>query len=157
MSKTLVIGNEEFEFPEEGENSGYGESVTDWAEAVTDALSSVQKPNDITDTSATILNNISSPTAIPGFSFDTSEVIAITGEYIVTRSTDVPAVTLVEDGEIRGNFNGTSWTISHKCRGASGVSFDITSGGQITYTSTNMTGSAYAGEIIFKAKVFNQV
>lgn len=160
MPKTLVVGSEEFEFPVEGDNGadsgGYGESVTAWAEAVSTALGTVQQPNDIPVTSASILNSQTSAVPILGFSFNTSEVIAIQGDYIVRRSTTSPATNVVQSGKIEGNFDGTSWTITHERIGNSGVNFDITGSGQITYTSTNITGSGYEGEIIFKARVFNQ-
>lgn len=156
MSKIVIVGTEEFEIPLEGENGNYGTSVTDWIVAVSDALATVQQPNDILTTVAPILNNQSSPVSIAGFSFDTSEVISINSEYIITRTTDTPAVNLVENGTIQGNYNGTAWTIVVEHINSAGVDFDITSGGQITYTSTNLTGSNYSGEIIFKAKVFNQ-
>jgi hypothetical protein len=156
MPKTLTVGTEEFEFPIEGENPGYGESITDWAEAVTDALTNVQQPNDILTTTATINNNISSPTSIPGFSFDTSEVIAITGEYIVRRTTVSPANNLVESGIISGNFDGTNWSITRTQEGDADIEFTITSGGQIQYTSSDLSGTSYVGEVTFKAKVFNQ-
>lgn len=157
MAKTLTVGTEEFDFPEEGDNAGYGENVTDWATAVSDALSTVQQRNDITNTTAAILNNVSVATAISGFSFDTSEVISINSEFIITRTTDVPAVSLVESGYIEGNFNGSDWTIVVESVGNSGVTFDITAAGQVTYTSTNMTGTNYSGEIRFRAKVFNDL
>ena len=38
MPKSLVIGTESFDFPLESENGNYGESITDWAQAVTDEL-----------------------------------------------------------------------------------------------------------------------
>ena len=156
MPKILIVGNEEFEFPLENENAGWGESVTDWATSVSDALLTVQQPNDITRSTAAILNNIAAPTAIPGFLFDTSEVISINSEYIITRTTVSPANNLVESGTIQGNYNGTDWSITVDSINNAGVTFDITSGGQVTYTSTNITGSSYAGQIIFRAKVFNE-
>lgn len=156
MSKTLIIGNEEFEFPVVGTNPQWGEEVTDWAEAVTDALTNVIQPNDILVQSATIANNRTTPASIPGFSFDTSEVVAINAEYIVKRTTDSPATNLVESGYITGNFDGNSWSISQRSNGFSGVEFDITTGGQITYTSSDISGTNYVGQISFKARVFNQ-
>lgn len=157
MPKTLTIGTEDFEIPLEGENGNYGEQISDWCEAVTDALETVQQRNDIPNTTATILNNRTSATSVTGFLFDTSEVISINSEFIVTRTTDSPAATLVESGFIQGNFNGSDWSITITSTGDSGVSFDITSGGQITYTSSNLTGTNYSGEIRFKAKVFNDI
>ena len=157
MPKILIVGNEEFEFPEEGDSSGYaggwGESVTSWAEAVTKALETVQQPNDIPISTAPILNNVTTPTLILGFAFDTSEVISIQGEYIVKRSTDT--ANLVENGNIEGNYNGSDWFITHTNIRDAGIVFDITTSGQIVYTTTNISGANYSGVIIFKAKVFN--
>jgi hypothetical protein len=156
MPKILVVGTEEFEFPLVGENADYGEQVTDWASAVTDALTTVQQPNDILPTQAAINNNQTTFSNIAAFSFDTSEVIAINAEYIINRTTTSPAETISESGNIQGNYNGTSWTISRSFDGDADVEFDITSGGQVQYKSGNMTGTGYVGSIIFKAKVFNQ-
>lgn len=156
MPKILIVGTEEFEFPIVGENAGYGEQITDWATAVTDALTTVQQPNDLLPTTANIANNITVFTNIPGFSFNTSEVIAINAECIIQRSLTSPATVLAENTTISGNFDGTNWTISVSGEGDSGVEFDITPAGQIQYKSSNLVGSGYLGSIIFKAKVFNQ-
>lgn len=156
MPKILIVGTEEFEFPLVGENADYGEQITDWATAVTDALTTVQQPNDILTTTAAINNNQTTFTNIPGFSFDTSEVIAINAEYIVSRTTSSPAETLSESGSIQGNYNGTQWTISRSFDGDADIELDITSSGQIQYKTGNMVGSGYVGSIIFKARVFNQ-
>lgn len=155
MSKILIIGNQEFEFPEQGTNAPWGEQVTDWAVAVTEALTIVQQPNDIVTTTALINNNQASFANIPGFSFDTSEVVSINAEFIIKRSTDTN--NLVESGLIKGNFDGTTWTCSQVSQGNAGVTFNITDAGQIQYTSTSVSGTNYSGLIIFKAKVFNDV
>lgn len=156
MPKILIVGTEEYEFPLQGENSDYGEQITDWATAVTDALTSVQQPNDILRTLAPINNNVSIPTNIPGFSFDTVEVRSINSEFIITRTTDSPANNFVESGFIEGNYDGASWKIAIRSVSNAGVFFDITPSGQITYTSTNIVGSNYVGQILFRAKVFNE-
>jgi hypothetical protein len=155
MPKNLTIGSEVFEFPLEGENAGYGSEVTDWAEAVTDALSTVQKPNDILTTSATIANNQSSPTNIPGFSFSTAEVVAIDCRYFVKRMTTGPSATYVEVGYIEGYYDGTNWGISIRSTGVSGVELSILPSGQVQYTSSNLVSATHSGEIFFEAKVIN--
>lgn len=157
MPKTVTIGTETFEIPAEGDEGNYGEQISDWISAASDALATVQQRNDVPNSSASILNNMTTPTSIPGFIFDTSEVISINGEYIITRTTDVPAVNLTESGVIQGNFNGSVWSIAIEAIGNAGVTFSITSDGQIQYTSTNLTGSSYVGEIRFRAKVFNDL
>jgi hypothetical protein len=156
MSKIVIVGNEEFELPVQGSNPDYGEQLTDFFVAVADALSTVQQPNDLLPTQASINNNQTSFVNIPGFSFDTTEVIAINGEYIVNRSTTFPSQKLTESGLIQGNYDGNSWTISLSSDGDAEIEFDITSSGQIQYKTSELVGSGYEGTIIFKAKVFNQ-
>lgn len=156
MPKIITIGTEDFEIPLQGENADYGEQLTDTFVAIADALASVQQPNDILTTTASIANNQAAFANIPGFSFDTSEVVSINSEYIVTRSTTAPASVVTESGTIRGNYNGTSWTISHDYDGDAGMEFDITAAGQMQYKSSNIAGAGYVGSIIFKARVFNQ-
>jgi hypothetical protein len=157
MSKILIIGTEEFEFPNQGDNPDYGEQVTDWATAVSDALQSVQQPNDILVTAANIANNIAVPTNIPGFSFDTAEVQSINCEYIIRRTTTSPAQVIQESGFIEGNFDGSNWAISVRATGSADVSLSITPAGQIQYISSDLVGANYQGQITFKAKVFNEV
>lgn len=161
MPRNLTIGNEVFEFPEVGENAGYGSEVTDWAQAVTDALANVQKPNDILTTSATINNNQSIATNIPGFSFSTAEVIAIDCRFFIKRVTTGPNATYVEVGYIEGYFDGSNWGISIRSTGHAGVEGDIgvelsiLPSGQIQYRSSNVPGATHTGIIFFEAKVIN--
>jgi hypothetical protein len=146
MPKKLVVGNEEFEIPLQGENPDWGTEVTDFLEAVAGALETVQQPNDVNQTT---------PANIAGFSFTTAEVQAINCEFFVSRSTTSPAQTITESGTIVGNFNGTAWSITIVSVGDAGITFSITPAGQIQYTSTNIIGSGYVGAIKFKAKVIN--
>lgn len=160
MPKTLIIGTDEFEFPQVGDNADWGQEVSDWAEAVSEALSSVQQPNDILRTSATINNNVTVPAVIPGFFFDTSEVRSINAEFIIKRTGTSPSTNLVDSGFITGSYDGTDWNISIRMTSNStsgtGVSLDITSAGQVVYTSTFLNVTSHVGSIIFRAKVFNE-
>lgn len=156
MSKIVTVGTEDFEIPEQGQNPDYAESLTDFFEAVGEALETVQQPNDILVTSASILNNQASFVDISGFIFDSSQVISINAEAIITRTTVSPANNLVENIIIQGSFNGTSWSFSVESpSGNAGVEFNITNAGQLQYKSSNITGTSYSGEITFRGKVFN--
>lgn len=170
MPKLLTVGNEEFEFPLTGENAGYGSEVTDWAEAVTTALETVQKPNDIPTTSEIPLNADALPTdapsPIPGFSFPTAEVIAIQAKYLFKREyiivnpiTSLPEnVIVMEVGFIEGYFNKTEWGISVRTTGNAGVSITISPSGQMNYQVTQNFPVGATNKkltIIYEAKVIN--
>jgi hypothetical protein len=156
MPKLLTVGNEEFEFPLEGENPGYGSEITDWAEAVTTALSTVQKPNDIPTRTESILNNKSTATSIPGFNFNTVEVISIECKYFIKRSSSITPL-IVESGFIEGYFDGSDWGISRRTIGDAGMlEISITTAGQIQYKSSDIGDLSYTGTITFEAKVINK-
>jgi hypothetical protein len=151
MPKILTVGNEEFEFPVTGENPGYGSEVTDWAEAVTGALSTVQKPNDILTTSAPINNTAGT------FNVSTAEVISIDCKYFVSRTVvggTKPGV-YVEIGFVEGFFDGTNWGISIRTTGDAKILLSITPTGQLQYTLTEIFDGTHTGSIVFEAKVIN--
>lgn len=164
MPKLLTVGNEEFEFPLEGENAGYGSEITDWAEAVTTALATVQKPNDIPTTSEILLNPdilLNTPSAIPGFSFPTADVIAIEAKYLFKRSYTTIAegnVVRMEVGFIEGFFNGSEWGISIRTTGDSGILVTINPAGQMLYQTTEnfpVGATNKVLSIVYEARVIN--
>jgi hypothetical protein len=157
MPKLLTVGSEEFEFPLEGQNAGYGSEVTDWAEAVTDALTTVQKPNDILTTTA-VINNIAGTFSIPGFNFSVAEVISIDCRYFVKRVTTSPDDNFSEVGYIEGYYDGSEWGISIRTTGDAKILLSITSSGQFQYTLTpsDVLAGSHTGSITFEAKVINK-
>ena len=156
MPKLLTVGTDEFEFPLEGENPGYGSEITDWAVAVTTALETVQKPNDISTRTESILNDRDTLTSISGFNFNTSEVISIECKYFIQRSSSTTS-TIAESGFIEGYFDGTDWGISRRTVGDAGIlEISITTAGQIQYKSNDIGYASYAGTITFEAKVINK-
>jgi hypothetical protein len=163
MPKILTVGNEEFEFPLEGENAGYGSEITDWAEAVTIALETVQKPNDIPTTSEIPLDSdilINTPSAIPGFSFSTAEVISINAKYLFKRTYTLAGTdySFFEVGFIEGFFDLVDWGISVRTTGDVGVLIDINSSGQMLYQTTQdfpVGATNKVLSIVYEAKVIN--
>jgi len=149
MAITLTINNTPFEFPEQGEQSPWGQPVTDWATEVTNVLNSLAGPSDILETSAIISNNISSPTAISGFFFDPGTVRSFTATCSVYRS--VTGSEMSEEINLVGLFTGGSgWLLQQDGIGNAGISLTITTGGQVNYTSTNFAGANYGGLLKFR-------
>jgi hypothetical protein len=155
MAKDLTVNNKTFSYPSPGEDPGWGEDSTAWAEEVTNVLSSVLGPGDILESTFTIPDD--STGDISGLSFDESSVRGVEIDYSVYRS---GGSTFVESGKMFLAYDGSNWFLSRQFvrndTGSNGdVSFDISSSGgigQITYDST----PAYAaGTMKFKATVLN--
>lgn len=156
MSKELTIGSDTFEYPTQGDDSGWGEASTDWATKVTEVLSSFNAANDIPLTSAAVNNNVTVPTNVNGMLFDTASVLSFTITYIVVRQ-DTGATTNVQYGTLEGVSDGSNWTISDTYTGDAGMTFTITTAGQVQYYSSDMTiTNGYTGLIKFKATTFAQ-
>lgn len=139
MSKQLTIGNKTFLYPTPGTlpEESWGNEATDWAVEVSDVLSNIQAPNDITLTTVSLADNQVTPANIVGLKFSTVAVLSIKVEYIIKRIVGV--TTLTETGVILGSFDGTNFSISQTAEGDAGISIDVTNLGQFQYTSTNLS------------------
>lgn len=155
MAKNLQIGSTIYEYPEPGEGAGWSEGATSWAEGVTDALATVQGPNDIILETATLANNQFTPVNVVGLSFDTGQVQHVTIEFLLIRSYTDATPTETESGTIIGNYNGSDFFISPDSVGDVGVDFSITSVGQVQYVSEDRDNTDNL-TIKFKARTIDQ-
>lgn len=135
MPKTLQIGNQTFEYPIQGDGN-WGEEATAWAEAVTEALATVQGPEDILITEATLINNSNGD--VSGLAFDTAVVQQINVQGLIVRTYTDATPTESEAFAVIGSYNGINFNISVEYIGNNtGVSLDISSLGQFTYSAAN--------------------
>lgn len=151
MALALTVGNQTFQFPIEGTKPGWGEEVSSWAQAVTDVLTGLFGPHDISNTAVTIANNISTATNVgagaTALFFPPTAVRSFVVTYAVTRDSSV------ESGTMEGFYNGVDWDFFHSHIGNAGVDFQITSAGQVQYFSTDDV----SGIIRFRASTIDYV
>lgn len=84
-------------------------------------------------------NNVSSATNVTGLSFTTADIRYFEAKVVITI-TKTDTTTLDEIVSLRGNNTDAGWQLFTENIGdTSGITFTITSGGQIQYTSTNIT------------------
>lgn len=155
MSKQFQIGVTIYPFPEQGDLAPWGEEVTAWAEAVTNALQSVQGPNDILITSSTLANNQTTFADVPNLSFNSAQVQSVDVDFLVVRIFDLGATTITESGRMIGSYNGTEFSLSVDSEGDAGIDFDITNAGQIQYITTDLADHQ-SSTIRFKARTIDQ-
>lgn len=159
MSRTLIVNNIPFEYPTSGDEPGWGGDATDWATEVTNVLSNIVGPDDILDTSFNIANNQTTFADITGLVFNIGSVRSAVIEYNITRTSDSNPSGLTETGEFHIVYdNVDGWSIgSGGVIGNSGVTFQITSLGQMQYQSTDVGSTNYVGTMVFSAKAKQQV
>lgn len=158
MSKTLVVNNIPFEYPEQGEQQPWGESATAWAEEVTRVLNSVRGASDLLETRADVANNVTTFTNVTDCFFDQTSVRSFNLSGNIYRK--IGATELFEQFELNGLYRGTSgWALQQESQGNAGVTFQITPAGQVQYKSTNMAGDplTYTGIIKYKGVGLSQV
>ena len=83
--KDVTIGTESYKLPLAGQNPPWGEELSDIIQALIDAANVSQGPNDITESSATILNT-SGVKNILGLLFNPSQVRSSEVSYNAARS-----------------------------------------------------------------------
>ncbi len=99
----------------------------------------------------TIANNQSAPANVTGITFDSTMIRAADINFEVYRSDSSNELVSIGKFSVVYKPIAGSWAIlpSEFAGDDSGVTFGITSGGQLTYTSTSM-GSSYQGQLRLK-------
>lgn len=120
--------------------SGNFDLVTEWADQ---------------EINFSIANDVTIPTDITDFNFDFNVQCSFFVDYYLRRSTS--NTSLAHSGRLTGTYNlvDNTWGIANEFYGDDcGVEFSILNSGQIQYTSSNLSGSSYLGEIkIYITKV----
>ena len=155
MSRTVQIGSKILTIPDAGDPAGYGEDLTEFFVAVADALATVQGPNDVLLTSATLANNQSSPANVPGMFINLiGNVKGAIVDYNIERVYNSGATTIAEYGQILCSYDGTQFGISSDANNDTGIIIDADNTGQFTYTSSNLTNHV-SSVIRFKIKTID--
>lgn len=158
MSKTLIIDNTPYQYPTAGDEPGWGQGATGWAEAVTEVLNDLVGPNDILETAFSIANNQTSFVNITGLTFNGASVRAADITYSIFRVSSTNLSGHTETGTIQLIYdNNIGWSINQgNILGNAGVLFDVTSLGQVQYKSSDIGALSYVGTIKFRAKCLAQ-
>lgn len=131
-----------------------------WFDALRDAglrLETLLGGSDlITETAFTIANNQSSAANVTGLVFNHGSVGAAFIDYWIKRvTTSSGAVERTEAGRllVSWDLSAATWRIVPVGSGPdeSGVSFSITSAGQVQYTSDSITGTPSVSKMKFRA------
>jgi hypothetical protein len=118
---------------------------------INDALANAGgEEGDIQSTGFSYANNQSSPSAVTGLSFNSTDIAGFTAYVAVKLVADVNAT---EQFTIEGVNLGGSWDIAVRSVGTkTGVAFEINNAGAIRYTSENRSGFS-TGTMRFRAIV----
>lgn len=143
MSKTLTIGEESFEYPTENQASGWGSEATDFAAKVAERLNTLTPAGSIDLTTFAILGS-QTDADVTGFIFDSGTVVAFSAFYYVSRVSSG-----YETGWIEAVYNGSLWEYSIRPTGDANITLEVTSTGQIRYTTTG----ADAGTMKFRSYI----
>ena len=100
-------------------------------------------------------NNISSAINVTGLVFSNADIRYFEAKIVITI-TKTDTTTLDEIITLRGNLNDGGWQLFTENIGdASGITFTITSGGQLQYTSSNITNFS-SGIFRFSAQQYTK-
>jgi hypothetical protein len=113
-----------------------GSNSTDWSELGAGGGSG--SPNDIPETSFSPVNNQTSPANVTGLTFNNAQVRSF--EALVSVAIDATS-SLFESIKLHGIQKDSGWMMSQTGVGDnSGITFSITSTGQVQYVSGNNAG-----------------
>lgn len=156
MAIQVTISGTTYSIPQAGDPPDWGAQITSILQALAAASTTTNAPGDITTTSFSIANNVTSSAPITGLNFDPAIVRSSTVTYSIDRSAG--GVELAEQGYLLVSYNTTTngWELARYGSGSdAGLTFTISSG-QISYKSSNLIGASYQGLMKFSAKSSSQ-
>lgn len=156
MATTVTINGTTYQIPSQGDSPPWGDELSDLLLALVNVANNSTGTGDILTTSFNIANNQSAAANVTGLSFDTGTVRSAIIQYSLYRTSNVSESS--EGGFIYVTYKSTAgtWELAQSYAGTSGVTFTITNGGQVQYTSSDIGATAYSGKMKFQAKAFLQ-
>lgn len=150
MSVSVTIKGLTYIIPERSER-GWGGQVSDYLQAVADAINGSSSAGDIANLTNNI-NNTNVLTNVDNLAFDNTSVKGAVIYYNINRTTSTTQ--LVQEGQltIRYKSSTNSWEWVDEGTGDNAlVTFSITSAGQVQYTAEIITGTGYSATLSFRA------
>ena len=161
MTIPLTVNGTTYAYPSTSDEL-WGQQATGWSQAITIEVNKLIVPGDIgQDTLVNITNNQTVAAIVSNLAFDSSNVRAAFVEYYVYRTWNGGLNEVLEAGTLYIGFKdlANDWTITQIGQNIeqSGVIFDITPQGQVTYTSSNLTPTTnYSGTMKYRARVLQK-
>ena len=152
MSVKLTIQGQTIEFPVSGDPADWGPAVTEFAQAVEEAINSISGAFDVAPQVQSIdASNPATNVDVTGLIFPPTDVQGSTIFYAVYRQTD--SVSVSEAGQLEVVYNNGSGTFDFTRTGVGDafIDFDITNTGQVRYTTSTLAGINHTGRITFRA------
>lgn len=159
MSVEITIQGTPVTFPTSGSSPDWAPALVQFAQLVEAALAGVAGSFDVAPQAQTIDAQNPDTAEIASLSFPTSDVRAAFIPYAVYRDTATQTVT--EGGELFIVYNETGptnnkWSISQRRTGDASITFSISDVGQVSFTTTEVTGGTHVGVISFSGRAILQ-
>lgn len=156
MAKQVTVNGNPYILNQQGDNPPFGEQQSELIEALVNVANNTVGTGDILTTSFNVANNVTSPTNVTGLQFDTATIRSAIIEYSIYRSTSTEEVSECGTMLVTYKSLAASWEVARYSVGDAGIFFTLDATGQAQYTSSNMSGTGYAGLLKFKARAFTQ-
>lgn len=159
MSFTITIAGNPIEFPSDSQAADWAPPIIQFAQAVEAALSGISGPGDISPQVFTMSANANTNVEVTGLQFSNAVVRGANIRYAVHRATSL--IEVDEEGNLTIVYNPTNapgmvWELIRSYTGDAQVTFTIADTGQISFSSTLLTGTSHIGEISFAASALTQ-
>lgn len=153
MSVRLTVGTQVIDFPSSGQDPNWAPAVIQFAQAVTDQLSSIASQFDISPRVQILTTDANSNIVVNSVVFPSGSVRSFTFNYAIyrTNGSGGGTTTLAENGTVSGVYKTTTatWALQHEFDGvrqSGGLPYHTFSmSGDQLLLSTVAIGGAYDG------------
>ena len=167
MSVRIVIKNTPIDIPEQGESQPWGPAITEALQALADAVNVSTGSYDVPPQVLHIDSfNSATDVTVDNLYFPPTDVISSFTFYSVIRQTQDSgagdAKNVSEEGTMEVIYNslnpvGNKWQLIRTSTGDASITFSITDLGQVTFSTTALSGINHTGLISFRSLSINKL
>lgn len=153
----ITVSGTVVNFPDSAASPNWAPAIIQFAQLVATALTLSVGDFDVAPQVYTMVANANTDVSLPNLSFPTAQVRSAFINYSVFRTTDTN--TACEAGSLTTVYNSTTSTweiIRGPYAGDGQITFSITNGGQVQFSTVALSGSNHVGMISYTAKTLLQ-
>lgn len=157
----LIIKGTIINFPESAASPSWAPAVIETVEALTDAVNSISATYDVAPQAQNIdAQNSATNVDLNNLSFPSSDVRAVTIFYSVYRKTEdsgpPDGQEVAESGTLEMTYNNANpitqkWEMSRVFQGDGHITFSVSDQGQVSFTTSALSGVNHVGIVTYRA------
>lgn len=148
LPNSVTIQGRTITIPSSGTSPNWAPAMVEFMQAVETALDAVVGPYDVAPQYYTLSNELNAAVPLPLLVFSTSAVRSIYIKYSIYRESTTTSEAEAGELTVVYDTDAGTWNMSREAVGSANLTFAISAGGIVSFTTTAMSGGTYSTGVL---------